>query len=164
MTEALRAVVRNAFEEYDVDLLVAAHFKGQRALKRVIERAGFLFDGYSVCGFRRFDGALLDCVNYSLLREEYEAAIFPRAVSFRSISPEYFAFRRAFGAYPLAKRGHRDKMMKSPCRGGESTPRGAAHSVKNAPAEGRRGGHSFGFAGSGRQSLFLERKDEGRWK
>lgn len=79
MTEALRAVVRNAFEEYDVDLLVASHFKGNERSKRVIERAGFLFDGYSVCGFRRFDGALLDCVNYSLLREEYESGyISPR--------------------------------------------------------------------------------------
>lgn len=75
MTEALRAIVRNAFEELEVDLVAIAHFKGNERSRRVIERAGFLFDGVSPYAFKRFDGRVFDEVNYSILREEYESGI-----------------------------------------------------------------------------------------
>ena len=73
MTEALRAMVRHAFEDMQADLVAVSHFVGNERSRRVIERAGFLLDGVMPCAFRRFDDRIFDEANYSILREEYES-------------------------------------------------------------------------------------------
>ena len=79
MTEALRSMVRNAFDVMQVDLVAIGHFTENDRSRRVIERAGFLFDGVTPYAFKRFDGRVFDEVNYSILREEYESgSVSPR--------------------------------------------------------------------------------------
>ncbi len=73
MTEALRAMVRYAFETLDVDVVAVSHFLGNERSRRVIERAGFYFEGILPCAFSRADGAVMDDVCYSILRSEYES-------------------------------------------------------------------------------------------
>ena len=58
MTEALRAMVQNAFEVMDVEVVAISHFVGNEPSRKVIERAGFIFEGVMPCGFKRFDGEI----------------------------------------------------------------------------------------------------------
>lgn len=84
MTEALRGMVRHAFDVMQVELVTIGHFTENERSRRVIERAGFLFDGVTPYAFKRFDGRVFDEVNYSILREEYETGtISARRVSRR---------------------------------------------------------------------------------
>ena len=69
MTEAVRAMVRYAFETLRVDVVAVSHFLGNERSRRVIERAGFYFEGIMPCAFSRADGE----VCYSILRSEYES-------------------------------------------------------------------------------------------
>lgn len=73
MPEALRAMVRHAFEVLDVDVVGISHFVGNERSRRVIEKAGFFFEGVIPCAFRRADGVLMDDMSYSILRSEYES-------------------------------------------------------------------------------------------
>lgn len=72
MAEALTAVVRYAFSQLRLEVLAASHFVGNRPSQRVIERAGFYFEGVEPRSFCRFDGAIFDEAVYSLLRGEFE--------------------------------------------------------------------------------------------
>lgn len=72
MTEALRGMVRHAFEVMEVDVVSVHHFTCNQRSRRVIERAGFLFEGVIPHAFRRFDGRVFDDVSYSILRSEFE--------------------------------------------------------------------------------------------
>lgn len=72
MTEALRGMVRYAFDGIGVDVVGIRHFVGNERSRRVIERAGFVFEGVMPEAFRRFDGKIFDDACYSILREEYE--------------------------------------------------------------------------------------------
>lgn len=71
MTEALRGMVRNAFDNMNMDVLGISHVVGNERSRRVIEKAGFIREGVAPRSFRRFDGAVFDDVCYSILREEY---------------------------------------------------------------------------------------------
>ena len=62
MTEALRAMVQNAFEVMNVEVVAISHFVGNEPSRKVIERAGFIFEGVMPCGFKRFDGEVFDNV------------------------------------------------------------------------------------------------------
>ena len=66
MTEALRAMVQNAFEVMNVEVVAISHFVGNEPSRKVIERAGFIFEGVMPCGFKRFDGEIFDNVCYSI--------------------------------------------------------------------------------------------------
>ena len=72
MTEALRGMVRHAFDVMRVDVVGIRHFVGNERSRRVIERAGFVFEGVVPQAFCRFDGKVFDDASYSILREEYE--------------------------------------------------------------------------------------------
>ncbi|MBP3704348.1 MAG: GNAT family N-acetyltransferase [Clostridia bacterium] len=71
MTEALRGMVRHAFDVMGMDIMGISHFTENERSRRVIERAGFYREGVSPRAFRRFDGMVFDEITYSLLREEY---------------------------------------------------------------------------------------------
>ncbi len=75
MTEALRGMVRHAFDVMQVDVIGISHFTENERSKRVIEKAGFHREGVVLCAFYRFDGRVFDEVTYSLLREEYVTGI-----------------------------------------------------------------------------------------
>ena len=75
MTEALRAMVQNAFEVMNVEAVAISHFVGNEPSRKVIERAGFIFEGVMPCGFKRFDGEIFDNVCYSILRSEYDTGL-----------------------------------------------------------------------------------------
>ena len=75
MTEALRAMVQNAFEVMNVEVVSISHFVGNDPSRKVIERAGFIFEGVQPCGFKRFDGEVFDNVCYSILRSEYDTGL-----------------------------------------------------------------------------------------
>lgn len=71
MTEALRGMVRNAFDVLRMDVVGISHVVGNERSRRVIQKAGFILEGVAPRAFRRFDGAVFDDVCYSILREEY---------------------------------------------------------------------------------------------
>ena len=71
MTEALKAMVRHAFDVMQMDVVGISHFVGNERSKKVIERAGFIFEGVIPRAYCRFDGAVFDEAGYSILREEY---------------------------------------------------------------------------------------------
>ena len=75
MTEALRAMVQNTFEVMNVEVVAISHFVGNEPSRKVIERAGFIFEGVMPCGFKRFDGEVFDNVCYSILRSEYDTGL-----------------------------------------------------------------------------------------
>ena len=74
MTEALGAMVANAFEKRKVDVVAVSHFSDNARSRRVIEKCGFRLEGTVPWALRRFDGKICDDVCYSILREDYFAA------------------------------------------------------------------------------------------
>ena len=73
MTEAVRAVLRYAFETLCLEMVTVYHYPFNHRSSRVIEKCGFHYEGTLRRGTTRFDGQVLDNVCYSLLRGEYEA-------------------------------------------------------------------------------------------
>ncbi len=73
MTEALRAMVRCAFEKRKVDVLAISHFTVNARSRRVIEKCGFRREGVIPRAFCRYDGEIFDDECYSILKEEYFA-------------------------------------------------------------------------------------------
>lgn len=71
MTEALRAMVANAFERKKVDVMAVSHYADNFRSQRVIEKAGFKLEGVVPWACRRSDGKICDDVCYSILREDY---------------------------------------------------------------------------------------------
>ena len=71
MTEALRGMVRHAFEVMQVDVIGISHFTENMRSKRVIEKVGFHREGVIPYAFYRFDGCVFDEVTYSISKEEY---------------------------------------------------------------------------------------------
>lgn len=75
MTEAARRAVRYAFEVLGVEVLSVYRFPFNGRSARVIEKCGFVPEGTLRRSYKRYDGAVLDEQLYSLLREEYFAAL-----------------------------------------------------------------------------------------
>lgn len=71
MTEALRSMVRYAFDVLQMDVIGISHFTENHRSRRVIEKAGFIREGVIPYAFYRFDGRIFDEVTYSITREEY---------------------------------------------------------------------------------------------
>lgn len=71
MPEAVKAVIRYAFEEESLELISVQHFRFNDKSKRVIEKCGFKYEGTLRKGCKLFNGKIVDLVCYSILKEEY---------------------------------------------------------------------------------------------
>ena len=71
MTEAVKRVVKYAFEEMNIDLLSAFHYPHNIRSKRVIEKCGFQYEVTIKQGKKIYDGQIFDTVCYSILKSEY---------------------------------------------------------------------------------------------
>ena len=72
MTEAVKRVIRYAFEEMNIDLLSAFHYPQNFRSKRVIEKCGFQYEGIIKNGAKTYDGHIFDSVVYSILKSKYD--------------------------------------------------------------------------------------------
>ena len=72
MTEAARAVIDYAFEEFDLVVLAICTGPENNRSQRVIEKCGFKFEGIQRKGYHIYDGTDRDNLVYSMLREEWE--------------------------------------------------------------------------------------------
>ncbi len=71
MTEAVKCIVRYAFEDLNVDLLSAFTTPQNAASKSVLEKSGFLYEGTIKGGYQRYDGEIFDSVIYTISKSEY---------------------------------------------------------------------------------------------
>lgn len=72
MTEAARRVIRYAFEELNLSVLMIRTSDSNRRSQRVIEKCGFTYEGTLRRAYRIYDGSVREIRVYSMLREEYE--------------------------------------------------------------------------------------------
>lgn len=72
MPEAVKAVIKYAFEEERLELISVQHFRFNSKSKRVIEKCGFKYEGTLRKGRKLFNGKVVDLVCYSMLKEEYK--------------------------------------------------------------------------------------------
>lgn len=71
MTEAVKCVVKYAFEEMHIDLLSVFHYPRNISSKRVIEKSGFQYEITLKQTSKRYDGQVFDVVCYSILKSDY---------------------------------------------------------------------------------------------
>ena len=74
-TEAVRRVLRYAFDEIDLALVSVYHYPFNHRSQRVIEKCGFTREGILREASTLYDGKVLDDVCYSMTREEYRSRI-----------------------------------------------------------------------------------------
>ena len=73
MTEAARRVIRYAFENLKLAVLMIRPGDANHRSQRVIEKCGFVYEGTLRRAYRIYDGSLRETRVYSMLREEYES-------------------------------------------------------------------------------------------
>lgn len=71
MTEAVKAVIKYAFEELEIDMLTVFHSPDNVRTKRVIEKCGFVYDVTIEKAYTDYDGKVSDHVCYYLMKSEY---------------------------------------------------------------------------------------------
>lgn len=71
MPEAVKRIIRYAFEEMEIDLLTAFHYPHNTRSKRVIEKCGFKYETTIRQGQTIYDGQVFDTVCYSIFRDDY---------------------------------------------------------------------------------------------
>ena len=71
MTEALREIIRHAFEEKSLDVLSVRAFKDNEASRRLIEKLGFEYEGCIRRGVKGYQDIVHDDMIYSILRQDY---------------------------------------------------------------------------------------------
>jgi len=71
MTEAAERILRYSFEELDLQVVSVYHYPSNARSRRVIEKAGFTFEGTLRQASTLFDGKVVDDICYSITREEY---------------------------------------------------------------------------------------------
>lgn len=76
MTEALKALVENAFVKLDLDILGIGHSVDNVKSQRVIEKSGFKLEGIIKKSFKRYDEAEFDEKVYSITKEEFYSDIY----------------------------------------------------------------------------------------
>ena len=72
MTEAARRLVRYAFEELGLVILMIRTSETNIRSQRVIEKCGFKYEGTLRRAYKTYDGGNREVRCYSMLREEYE--------------------------------------------------------------------------------------------
>lgn len=72
MPEAVREVLRYAFEEEHLLVVSVVHYPFNEKSKRVIEKCGFTYEGTLRMATQSYSGAIYDDVCYSMTRDEYE--------------------------------------------------------------------------------------------
>lgn len=77
MTEAVRRVMRFAFEEMGLAILSVSHYPFNSRSARVIEKCGFRREGTLRMASRIYDGRIYDDVCYSMTAEEFRASDHP---------------------------------------------------------------------------------------
>jgi putative acetyltransferase len=71
MTEAVKRVIKYAFEEMNIDLISVFHYPHNIRSKRVIEKCGFQYEVTLSQICKIYDGQIFDAVCYSILKSEY---------------------------------------------------------------------------------------------
>ena len=72
MTEAAKRVIRYAFDELKLDVLMIRTSNANLRSQRVIEKCGFVQEGVLRRAYKLYNGELREVRCYSMLREEYE--------------------------------------------------------------------------------------------
>ena len=72
MTEAAKRVIRHAFDELGLDVLMIRTSESNMRSQRVIEKCGFSYEGTLRKTYRIYDGSIREVRCYSMLRDEYE--------------------------------------------------------------------------------------------
>ena len=71
MTEAAKAMIDYAFEKFELDVLSIQTNVVNIASQKVIEKVGFVYEGFRRKSSVDFDGTVRDVKMYSMLREEW---------------------------------------------------------------------------------------------
>ncbi len=71
VTEALKGVVKYAFNEVGFNRIMCRHHIGNNASGRVMEKASLQYEGLLRQVMKNNKGKLVDCKYYSMLKEEY---------------------------------------------------------------------------------------------
>ena len=72
MTEAAKRLVRYAFDELNLDVLMIRTSETNIRSQRVIDKCGFRYEGTLRRAYRTYDNYLREVRCYSMLKEEYE--------------------------------------------------------------------------------------------
>ncbi len=72
MTEAAKRLVRYAFDELNLDVLMIRTSETNIRSQRVIDKCGFKYEGTLRRAYRTYDNYLREVRCYSMLKEEYE--------------------------------------------------------------------------------------------
>lgn len=75
MAEAVNAVLHYAFHELGLKIVSAYHYPFNHQSKRVLEKAGFQYEGTLRLSSILPDGTIVDDVCYSITKEEYEESV-----------------------------------------------------------------------------------------
>lgn len=70
-TEAVKGIMKYAFEKLHIALISACHYPHNIASKRVMEKCGMKFEGIIRRGSQIFDGTVYDSWSYSITKEEF---------------------------------------------------------------------------------------------
>ena len=71
MTEAAKRVIKHAFEDLRLDVLMIRTGDANLRSQRVIEKCGFAYEGTLRRTYRIYDGSIREVRCYSMLKEEY---------------------------------------------------------------------------------------------
>ncbi|MGB8455745.1 MAG: GNAT family protein [Anaerocolumna sp.] len=69
--EAVKEVIRYAFEELKLDLITVYHYPFNYQSRRVIEKCGFKYEGILRMASHIYNGQVYDDVCYSIMKEEW---------------------------------------------------------------------------------------------
>ena len=72
MTEAAKAVIKFAFEVYELDVVAVCTSPSNKRSQSVIQNCGFVYEGTERKTYKIYDGSVRDTKCYSILREEWE--------------------------------------------------------------------------------------------
>lgn len=71
MTEAVKRVVKYAFDEMNIEILTAFHHPDNIGSRRVIEKSGFQYEITLEQGILNYDGSCCVGIYHSILKSDY---------------------------------------------------------------------------------------------